>query len=75
MEQFGARQARRCRNGFEACFATLAERLLIDRSAEALAPNLRRFEHRSRIVFYIPDDHGVLIVRVLQENMDAARHL
>lgn len=74
IEQFGIEQARRYRNGLEGCFATIALNPLLGRSAEALAPNLRRFEHGSHVVFYMPLSAGVLIVRVLHESMDAPSH-
>jgi len=74
IEQFGIKQARRYRDGLETCFQTLAENPRLGRSAEQLAPSLRRFEHQSHVVFYIPEDWGVLIVRVLHEKMDVPRH-
>ncbi len=74
IKQFGIKQARRYRDGLETCFQTLAENPRLGRSAEQLAPSLRRFEHQSHIVFYIPEDWGVLIVRVLHEKMDVPRH-
>ena len=58
----------------EKCFQTLAENPGFGRSAEQFAPDLRRFEHQSHIVFYIPEDWGALIVRVLHKKMDVPRH-
>ncbi len=74
IEQFGIKQARRYGDGLETCFQTLAENPGFGRSAEQFAPDLRRFEHQSHIVFYIPEDWGVLIVRVLHKKMDVPRH-
>lgn len=74
IDRFGIKQARRYRDGLETCFQTLAQNPELGRSAEQLAPSLRRFEHQSHIVFYIPEDFGVLIVRILHENMDVPRH-
>ena len=31
--------------------------------------------HQSHMVFYIPDEEGVFIVRVLHKSMDFERHL
>lgn len=45
------------------------------RRAAQLAPALRRFEHRSHIIFYVEEEPGVLIVRVLHQSMDVPRHL
>jgi toxin ParE1/3/4 len=53
IKRFGIRQARRYRDRLEKCFQTLAENPRLGRSAEQLAPDLRRFENESQIVFYI----------------------
>ena len=75
IETFGIEQARRYREELEACFRNLAENPRTGRSAERLAPGLRRFEHRSHAVFHAQDEDRVLIVRVLHVRMDAPRHL
>ena len=75
IETFGVEQARRYRDELETCFLNLAENPGLGRSAQRLAPGLRRFEYRSHVVFYIEDEGGVLIVRVLHVKMDASRHL
>ena len=75
IEAFGIEQARRYRDDLEACFRKLAKNPLLGRSAEALAPGLRRFEHRALAVFYAEDKGGILIVRILHARMDAPRHL
>ena len=59
----------------EGCFKSLSGNPRLGRSAELLAPGLRRFEHRSHTVFYTEDVYGVLIVRILHAGMDAPRHL
>ena len=75
IETFGIEQARRFRDDLEACFRKLAENPRLGRSAETLAPGLRRFEHREHAVFYAKDKGGVRIVRILHARMDAPRHL
>jgi len=75
IERFGIEQARKYRDALEICFTTLAGNALLGRSAAALAPHLRRFEHASHVIFYKPHHDGVLIVRVLHESMDAPSHL
>ncbi len=55
VETFGIEQARRYRDGLEACFENLAENPLSGRRAERLASGLRRLEHRSHTVFYTED--------------------
>ena len=51
IETFGIEQARRYRDSLDACLQTLAKNTQLGRSAERLAPGLRRFEHRSHMVF------------------------
>lgn len=75
VETFGIEQARRYRDELESCFLTLAASPMIGRSADELGSNLRRYEHQSHIVFYLPSDLGVFVVRVLHQRMDYARHL
>ena len=74
VETFGIEQARRYRDELESCFQTLAANPMIGRSADELGSNLRRYEHQSHIVFYLPSDHGVFVVRVLHQRMDYAIH-
>ncbi len=74
IEQFGIEQARRYRDGLEICFQGLAENVELGRRADWLAPNLRRFEHHSHVVFYTPQDESVVIARVLHKRMDMPRH-
>ena len=66
---FGVEQARRYRDDLESCFEYLADNPLLGRSAESLAPGLRRFEHRSHAIFYTKERGGVLIVRILHTRM------
>lgn len=71
---FGLKQAREYLLGPHERFQTLAENPMHGRSAEYLAAELRRLEYQSHVVFYVPKDNGVRIVRVLHESMDAVRH-
>jgi toxin ParE1/3/4 len=72
---FGLEQARVYLLGLHGRFQMLAEQPTQGRKADELAPGLRRVEYQSHVVFYIPKDHGVLIVRVLHQRMDVARHV
>lgn len=75
IETFGLEQARRYMAGLDTCFQTLADEPLDGCGADDLAPELRRFRIESHIVFYIPDEDGVFIIRVLHQSMDFQRHL
>lgn len=71
---FGIEQARRYRDALETCFQTIADNPKLGREADKLALKLRRHQHKSHVVFYLPDNKGVLIVRVLHENRDFESH-
>ena len=47
---------------------------MLGRGASQIASNLRRYDYRSHIVFYVPQEENILVVRILHENMDAPRH-
>ena len=72
---FGAKQAQDYLLGLQGRFQVLAENSMLGRSAAEVEPDLRRFNHRSHVVFYRAQDQGVLIVRVLHESQDFERHL
>ena len=71
---FGLPQARNYLLGLHECFQMLADNPLYGRSATELATNLRRLEYQSHVVFYVPREQGVLIVRVLHQSMDVPGH-
>lgn len=71
---FGLRQARNYLNNLLRCFEYLGEYPEVGPRVEQLAAGLRRYPFRSHAVFYMPQDDGVLVVRVLHERMDAPRH-
>jgi toxin ParE1/3/4 len=75
IREFGLEQARAYLLGLHQRFEMLAEQPELGRNAEELAPDLRRSEYRSHVVFYVPKTEGVRIVRVLHESMDVKRHL
>ncbi len=71
---FGLERARGCLNDPHHRFDDLAERPALGRGADRLAPGLRRYPYRSHVVFYMPENGDMLIVRVLHERMDTPRH-
>ena len=74
IRQFGIKQARRYRDGLEKTFRRLAEYPSSGRSAEHLAPRLRRMNFESHVIFFLHDEDGVLIVRILHQRMAFKRH-
>lgn len=75
IETFGIEQARRYRDGLESGFQNLADNPLLGQSADYLVPQLRQLEHKSHVIFYMPQDYGVFIVRILHASMEAPIHL
>jgi len=74
IRQFGVKQARRYRDGSEKIFRGLAEYPNSGRSAGHLAPRLRRMNFESHVIFFLPDEDRVLIVRILHRRMAFERH-
>ena len=74
VENFGAVQARNYLNRLHERFEILAQQPMLGRQADHFAPKLRRYEYRSHVTFYIPEDGSVMIVRVLHKSMDVSRH-
>ena len=72
---FGLPQADQYYDGLIEQFELLADNPLIGKNSEELSPNLQRFIYRRHMIFYIVTDRGILIVRVLGEEMDFERHL
>ena len=72
---FGLTKAREYLTGLHERFETLAENPMQGRSASELAPDLRRLEYESHVVFCVPKAKGIRIVRVLHQSMDMKRHL
>ena len=75
IERFGVDQARAYRDSLRTCFEQLSGNPGMGRRAEQLSPGLRRFEHRSHIVFYTRSDDEIVVVRILHARMDAPRRL
>ncbi|GAB5347949.1 type II toxin-antitoxin system RelE/ParE family toxin [Alteriqipengyuania sp. 357] len=73
--EFGIEQARKYRDQFAKCFASLLDNPMLGRSADELAPGLRRIRQQAHVVFYEPSEEAVLIVRVLHHRMDFEQHL
>lgn len=71
---FGTTQARSYLNHLHERFEILGQQPMLGRQADHFAPKLRRYEYRSHVAFYVPEDGGVTIVRVLHKSMDVQRH-
>jgi len=73
--RFGEAQAKRYYNSLWGCFQFLAKHPGIGRLRTELAPPARSHQHQRHVVFYdVAQDH-ILVIRLLHERMDAARHI
>lgn len=70
IEEHGLASARKYLDDLHTCFERLAEHPMIGRRADQIALGVRRHECRSHVVFYIPDDAGVSVARVLHARME-----
>lgn len=71
---FGLEQARDYLSGLQGRLDDLAARPGLGRGADYLASGLKRYPYRSHVVFYVPRNQGVLVVRVLHASMDVPAH-
>lgn len=73
--EFSIEQARKYRNQLQSCFDSLLNNPHLGRSADDIAPQLRRIRQQAHVIFYVATTNEVLIVRVLHHSMDVERHL
>ena len=69
METWGSAQTRRYSQGLRGCFQLLADNPSLGRKCDFIHPGLRRFERGKHVVFYIAIPGGILVVRVLHQQM------
>ncbi len=74
-ENFGEEQADIYYNGLERSLRLLGDSPMYGRPAAEYAPELRRLEYGSHVIFYLPEERMAFIVRVLHGSMDPGQHL
>jgi toxin ParE1/3/4 len=57
----------------ESCCIRLAASPLLGRACDEVRPGLRRMEQGRHVIFYRPEDAGILVVRVLHQSMVPSR--
>jgi len=72
---FGLNTAQEYFLGLHECFQTLAEHPSWGNDYGFILPTLQRYEYRSHSVYFQENAEGILIVRVLGNKQDPARHL
>jgi toxin ParE1/3/4 len=74
IEHWGKAQAHKYIDGFEELAARLAENPALGANRNQLIDGLISFPYVSHILYYVSQDHGITIIRVLHKSMDAKRH-
>lgn len=75
LEKFGIDQADRCTAELFDRFSELAARPSLGRDFSFVLPNTRRANHASHAVYFRMADNGILVLRILHQAMDPARHM
>ncbi len=75
LERFGRAQADSYTAEIFARFETLAAQPILGRDFGAVHPGARRANQGSHAIYYRPTADGILILRILHQRMDPARHL
>jgi toxin ParE1/3/4 len=72
---FGLQVAQGYLLGLHDCFDLLAEHQSFGTDYGFIEPGLLRYEYRSHSIYYRLTEDGILIVRVLGDKQDPARHI
>jgi toxin ParE1/3/4 len=72
---WGWRQTDKYLAKLEDCFELLARNPSIGRPCDSIRPGILRFEIAKHVVFYLAEPMGVLVVRVLHEQMLPVNYL
>jgi len=75
LRHWGLAQAEKYILGLHETFRMLAEFPELGRDVDEIRPGYRKIETASHSIFYRKTENGVLIMRVLHQNMDFGRHL
>jgi toxin ParE1/3/4 len=75
LERFGLPQADKYTSDLFDRFAEIAARPSLGRAFGDIHPGARRANHRSHAIYFRPAGDGILILRILHQKMDPARHL
>ena len=75
IETFGLAQARAYGTGLQDQLALVAAHPRIGRRYDEVQEGLHRFEYERHSIYYRLSDDGILVLRLLHQRMDPARHL
>ena len=75
LDSWGEDQAFKYTDDLDAAFSRLADQPLIPRERIEFSPPVRIVHHASHLIVYLVDDQGIIVIRVLHENMDVDAQL
>ncbi len=74
LARWGAAQAVKYLLTIEACCERLARHPLLGRACNEISPGLRRMEQGRHVIFYRERSDGILVARILHQDMEPQRH-
>jgi toxin ParE1/3/4 len=74
LRTWGKAQATRYLGELEVFCQTLADNPALGRACDDVRPGLRRMEHGKHVVFYRQERIGILVSRILHQNMLPDKH-
>jgi toxin ParE1/3/4 len=74
LRTWGKAQTARYLAELETFCKALADNPTLGRTCDDIRPGLRRLEHGKHVVFYRQQHNGILIVRILHQNMQPEKH-
>ena len=69
LHEWGESQTIRYLDELEECCQMLADRPALGRPCDYVRPGLRRHEHGKHVLFYRPEDEGIVVSRILHQRM------
>jgi len=73
--QWGGAQRRKYLEALDNRFSVLAEAPDLGRPRDELGDGYRSFQEGRHLIFYKRTPTGIIVIRVLHESMDTARHI
>jgi toxin ParE1/3/4 len=71
---WGKKQAHLYLDNLVECFDRIAKMPGLGRDCHPVHPGFRRIEQGKHVIFYMPDERGVFISRILHQSMLPTRH-
>ncbi len=75
LERWGLEQAEKYLDGLEELAQNLAESPDLGADRSAMLDGLISFPYTSHTLYYVKQQHGITIIRVLHKRMDQRRHI